>query len=81
MTQRTSTAVSKWLQKQEWYESYVETLGRYSEYDGEYMDKFLSGHMMEETVHLAFPWYLSPDGVDFWIDIDKQFKEWFYGEN
>ena len=81
MAQKTSAAVSKWLKKQEWHESFIETLERFREYDCEDIERFLSGHMMENTIYEAFPWYLSPEGMDFWGDIDKQFKEWFYGEN
>ena len=80
MAQKTNAAVAKWLQKQEWYESYIETLERYREYDNEDIERFLKGHMMEYTICAAFPWYLSPEGMDFWEDIDKQFKEWFYGD-
>ena len=80
MAQKTSAAVSKWLQKQEWYESYIETLERFREYDNEDIKRFLRGHMMEDTIYAAFPWYLSPEGMDFWKDINKQFKEWFYGD-
>ena len=80
MAQKTSAAVSKWLKKQEWYESYIETLERFREYDNEDIERFLKGHMMEDTIYAAFPWYLSPEGMDFWKDINKQFKEWFYGD-
>lgn len=80
MAQKTSAAVSKWLQKQEWYESFVETLERFRDYDLEDMNRFLKGIMLEDTIYAAFPWYLSPEGMDFWQDIDKQFREWFNGD-
>lgn len=80
MAQKTSSAVSKWLKKQEWYESFIETLERFREYDREDINRFLKGTMLEDTIYAAFPWYLSPEGMDFWKDIDKQFRDWFYGD-
>ena len=80
MAQKTNAAVAKWLQKQEWYESFIETLNRFREYDSEDVGRFLDGSMKADTIYLAFPWYLSPEGMDFWQEIDKQFREWFYGD-
>lgn len=81
MTQKTSAAISKWLQKQDWYESYVENLERYRDYDSEGIKRFLNGCMYDETIIVAFPWYLSPEGYDYWREINNEFAEWYYGEN
>ena len=80
MGMRSSAAVAKWLQEQEWYDSFIETLDRFREYDSEDVGRFLDGSMNVDTIYLAFPWYLSPEGMDFWQEIDKQFREWFYGD-
>ena len=79
MNGKSNAAVAKWLQKQEWYDSFIETLYRFRDYDSD-VARFLDGSMKEDTIYLAFPWYFSPEGMDFWNDIDKQFREWFYGD-
>ena len=43
--------------------------------DSEDVGRFLDGSMNVDTIYLAFPWYLSPEGMDFWQEIDKQFRE------
>lgn len=80
MNEKSNAAVAKWLQKQEWYDSFIETLDRFREYDSEDVGRFLDGSMKEDTIYRAFPWYLSPEGMDFWKEIDKQFRDW-YNEN
>ena len=57
MNGKSNAAVAKWLQKQEWYESFVETLERFRDYDLEDMNRFLNGIMLEDTIYAAFPWY------------------------
>ena len=54
MAQKTNAAVAKWLQKQEWYDSFIETLDRFREYDSEDVGRFLDGSMNVELFTWLF---------------------------
>ena len=81
MTQRTSTEVSRWLQKQEWYESYIDNLERYRDYDSNVVNRFKNGYKYHETIMSAFSWYSTPEGYDYWYKINEQFEDWYYGND
>lgn len=77
MGRRSNAAVAKWLEKQEWFDAWVENMRLQ---DVEYVEEYIRGFRGEITLVNSFVWQMTPEGDDYWQEIDKQFKEWFYGD-
>ena len=74
---RSKTDIQKWLKTRDWYEKYVENL------KGEYQDisqrqKFLFGDKGASTISAAFLYMDTPEGSDYWVNIEEQFLKWYY---
>lgn len=80
MGQRNSTTVAKWLRKQEWYDAWVDNL-ELQEDDIAIVNWFKAGHELGATLICSIVWHLTPEGDEYWRNINEQFKEWYYGSN
>lgn len=78
MAQKTRAAVAKWLQKQEWFDAWVENMRLQ---DVGNADEYILGFWDEFTLVNSFVWQMTPEGYDYWCEIEKQFKKWYYGDN
>lgn len=79
MAQKTNAAVAKWLQKQEWYEAWLDNMNL-QDLDEALILEYKCGLHGEDTISNSFIWMVTPEGYDYWREIDKQFREWFYGD-
>lgn len=80
MRRRTNAAVAKWLEKQEWYEAWLENMNLQDFMsEGQKLEYTLGLHG-EETISDSIVWMMTPEGYDYWEEINRQFKAWFYGE-
>ena len=77
MGRRSNAAVAKWLEKQEWFDAWVENM---RQQDVENAEEYIRGFWGEITLVNSFIWLATPEGEDYWEDINKQFLEW-YNEN
>lgn len=74
---KTPRQIKKWLKKQPWYNRFVYNMdnSRNSSYD-----HILSGNEGAFTIRISFIWKNSPEGHDFWENIDNQFIQWYNNE-
>lgn len=80
MRSRSSQAVAKWLREQEWYEAWIDNLTLQEE-DQNIIQWFIEGNVGSSTIQTSIVWYQTPEGDDYWREINRQFKEWYYGSN
>lgn len=80
MGQRNSATVAKWLREQEWYDAWVDNL-ELQEDDLAIVNWYKAGHELEKTLTGSIIWHLTPEGDEYWRNINEQFKEWYYGSN
>lgn len=78
MRSRSSQAVAKWLREQEWYEAWIDNLTLQEE-DQNIIQWFIEGNVGSSTIQCSIVWYQTPEGDDYWREINRQFKEWYYG--
>lgn len=76
---KTPKQIKEYIRKQSWYESFrnhvnhsVGSLSRHF--------YILFGKAGEDTIRRAFPWDKTLEGAHFWIRVDRNFREWYYGE-
>ena len=79
MPTKTRAAIAKWLEKQEWYEAWIDNLNLFRE-DPEVINDFINGLFDEGTIMMGFPWRMTPEGDEYWRGINQQFQEWYYGD-
>lgn len=72
-------AVANFLLEQEWYDAWYDNLILQEE-DFDLVRHFVEGHEGASTIENSIVWYLTPEGDEYWREINKRFKEWFYGE-
>lgn len=74
---RSKTEIKKWLKTRDWYEKYVNNLK--VEYQDIYQrQKFLSGENDTSTISAAFCYRDTPEGIEYWSQIEEQFLKWYY---
>lgn len=78
MPTRTKQATAKWLEKQQWYDDFIDNM-EIQAASREHIRKCISGEMEEFTITGAFNWILTPEGDCYWNSINKKFIEWYYG--
>ena len=74
---RSKNDIKKWLKEKKWYQKYADNLKI------EYPDinerrKFLSGDKNTSTISAAFCYRDTPEGVDFWSQIEEMFLKWYF---
>lgn len=80
MRRRTNAAVAKWLEKQEWYEAWIDNMNLQDFLSEDSKLEYILGLRGEETICDSITWAITPEGYDYWEEINRQFKAWFYGE-
>ena len=80
MGKRTNAAVAKWLEEQEWYESWTDNMILQSDKTEE-IRAYICGEAGPNTLSHSFCWWLSPEGDEYWRGINQQFQEWYYGDD
>lgn len=76
---RSDIAVSLWMEDQEWFDAWNDNLVLQVE-DDDLRIWYAEGHEGVETIKNSIIWYLTPEGYDYWREIDKQFRKWYYGD-
>ena len=79
MRRRTNAAVAKWLEKQEWYEAWLDNMNL-QDLDEALILEYKCGLRGKDTISNSFIWMVTPEGYDYWKKINEEFKAWFYGE-
>ena len=79
MGMRSSAAVAKWLQEQEWYEAWVDN-HELQEDDIAIVNWYKAGYELSNTLTGSIMWDLTPEGDEYWRGINEQFRDWFYGD-
>ena len=78
---RTKEEIKKWLERQPWFKDYVMNIYiQRLEADPSAMERFLSGSAEKDTIQSAFVWSITTEGYNFWICVDREFRNWYKGE-
>ena len=80
MPTRTRQAIAKWLKNQEWYEAFCDNMVLQSR-STEQIYECINGLFYESTISGAFSWSFTPEGDDYWRNINNVFETWYYGDN
>lgn len=62
--------VLKWLLTSKIYDKFVDNLT-------EDIKDYIPEHLNEDLISDAFDWGFSSEGTEFWINVDKEFREWY----
>lgn len=74
---KTPEQIRAWLESREWWPQFVKNTVDY-----DYLtEEVLGGDRGEDTIIDAFGWFTAPEGPFFWQDRNREFKEWYFGEN
>lgn len=77
---KTPEQIDEWLRSQEWFNHYTFNVVDY--YGGiDFAGELISGQFGRNTIILAFPWYKSNEGRNFWSKINRQFLDWYNKED
>ena len=80
MPTRTREAIAKWLEKQEWYEVFCDNMVLQSRAT-ETKYECINGLFYEDTISGAFSWAFTPEGDEYWREINKGFIAWYNGND
>ena len=78
MGRRTSAAVAKWLEKQEWYEAWLDNMNLQDLSENE-KSQCIYGYYGLDTNRGSIIWMITPEGGDYWDEINQQFIRWYNG--
>ena len=78
MGRRTSAAVAKWLEKQEWYEAWLDNMNLQDLSENE-KSQCINGYYGLGTIRGSIIWMITPEGDDYWDEINQQFIRWYNG--
>ena len=79
MKRRTNAAVAKWLEKQEWYEAWLENMNL-QDLDETLILEYKCGLHGGHTIDHSIIWMITPEGYDYWKKINEELIDWYYGE-
>lgn len=79
MRRRTNAAVAKWLEKQEWYQAWLDNM-HLQDLAADLILEYTSGLYGKNTIDNSFIWMVTPEGYDYWKQINEEFKAWYDGE-
>ena len=79
MAQKTNAAVAKWLQKQEWYEAWLDNMRLQDFLSEGRKHEYALGLYGEVTICDSIVWLMTPEGYDYWDEINQQFIRWYNG--
>lgn len=74
---KTQKQIRKWLQTQEWYPQFKKNMRKEPEDKQKYI---LIGKAYSETIKGAFIWNGTPEGINFWWNVNIQFLKWYEKE-
>lgn len=73
---KTKKEVKKYIESQEWYDSFVENLARHMRMD---VDSYLREIVCQSfgiLITCAFIWDSTSQGVEYWGDINVKYLDW-----
>ena len=76
---KTPEQISEWLRYKPWLKKFMKNCRNIGKIRREGAMKILSGEMGLLTIAAGFTWSRSPEGLGYWKEKDRQFKEWYYG--
>lgn len=71
--------IKLWLGEQPWFPAFAANILR--SHNRPYINSIVSGDYGGSTIAIAFSWKTSPEGENFWRNIEKQYREWYDGNN
>ena len=74
---KTPAQIRAWLESREWFPQFRKNTVEYDYRTAE----VLSGDSGEDTIRNAFSWLHAPEGLTFWLEINEEFKEWYFSGN
>lgn len=76
---KTAEEVKAWLEKQDWYDRYVNNIKAYN-HNKEEERELLNGKKAFKTITYAFAWHITPEGAGFWGEVNDRFQLWYNSE-
>lgn len=76
---KSSNEISQWLTSQKWFEQLSCNIDR-EKRGSIFREAILNGNSGMCTISSAFVWTFTPEGYDYWLDIDRQFIQWFMNQ-
>lgn len=77
---KTAGAVQKWIKSQQWWDKFKKNFEAQKPLMYPTMTELLQ-KSFQEPIASAFYWDRTPEGFEFWKDIDNQFLDFYYGTN
>lgn len=79
---RTEQEINKWLKSRPWFSNFKRNLEEYSNRHGfkNAVRNCLTGKDGYNTISMAFMWEGTPEGRDYWVRRNVEFRQWFDNE-
>lgn len=81
MGTKTAAEVRDYLKKQKWVHKFAKNMKSVGNLSKEGAYSVLAGECGANTILSGFPWAMSPQGFDYWYNIHKEFRKFYYGED
>lgn len=77
LNHRSKSDIKKWLKQKDWYQQYIDNLKvEYPNINAR--QKFLLGENEQYTISSAFCYRDTPEGIEYWSQIEEMFLRWYY---
>ena len=78
---RNRRQVASWLERQEWYEAWIYNMHIQNYLDPDQVDEYIYGLHGEDTIFNSVVFRQTPEGQDYWENVNQQFKDWYNGND